>query len=185
MPMTTVTGRSPALRCARCLYQQVTKALHALGYHSIGMSDGGMVVLHDSTCGRKEVHSEKPTLRHSSRYRDASAPPLDTMISTRAPFLASPCVSPKGSFMTERLPQQAYPDDHVAITGPCPQEPSHSPRVGQGCRPCALGTWTQEWCTASFLPADPATTCYYPAHTEAPRMTPLAEDAQRQEDEAP
>lgn len=34
--------------------------------------------------------------------------------------------------MTERLPQQAYPDDHVAITGPCPQEPSHSPRVGQG-----------------------------------------------------
>lgn len=180
MPMTTVTGRSSALRCARCLYQQVTKALHALGYHSIGMSDGGMVVLHDSTCGRKEVHSEKPTLRHSSRYRDASAPPLDTMISTLAPFLASPCVSPKGSFMTERLPQQAYPDDHVAITVRAPRSPHIRHALVRVTR-----NWTQEWCAASFLPADPATACYYPAHTEAPRMTPLAEDAQRQEDEAP
>jgi len=40
------------------------------------------------------------------------------MISALAPFLASPFVSPKGAFMTERLPQQAYTDDNLAITGP-------------------------------------------------------------------
>jgi len=42
---------------------------------------------------------------------------LDTTISALAPFLAFPFVSHQGSFMTERLPQQAYTDDHVAITG--------------------------------------------------------------------
>jgi hypothetical protein len=40
------------------------------------------------------------------------------MRSALAPFLASPFVSPTEAFMTERLPQQAYTDDHLAITGP-------------------------------------------------------------------
>ncbi len=88
------------------------------GHHSIERPDSGRGPWERRDLWPQSVQSEQSTLRHASRYRDASAPTLATMRSALAPFLAVPFVSPTGAFMPERLPQQAYTDDHLAITGP-------------------------------------------------------------------